>query len=122
MWAHTVCIYSCSFETSSKWHYDFWFKLQTFVITVSKYMQQPRGIHFLVNFVPMREQKPSKLTINSVFDILNLIPLFTVLALKLNSFHGALSKNNHFHCSPLKPLLLLLQPLHVVALIQYTHG
>ena len=29
----------------------------------------------------MREQKTAKLTRNSVFDILNLIPLFTVLSL-----------------------------------------
>ena len=32
----------------------------------------------LVNHVPMREQRTAKLTLNGVFDILILIPLFTL--------------------------------------------
>ena len=35
------------------------------------------GRRSLVNCVPMREQRTAKLTLNSVFDILKLIPLFT---------------------------------------------
>ena len=38
----------------------------------------------LVNGVPMREQGTAKLTLNSVFDILKLIPLFTVASQKKN--------------------------------------
>ena len=37
----------------------------------------------LVNCVPMREQRTAKLTLNSVFDILKLIPLFTVSSQKV---------------------------------------
>ena len=41
----------------------------------------------LVNCVPMREQSTAKLTLSSVFDILKLIPLFTVSSQKvLNRF------------------------------------
>ena len=44
----------------------------------------PRGGgRLLVNCVPMREQRIAKLTQNSVFDILKLIPLFTVANQKI---------------------------------------
>ena len=36
------------------------------------------GGRLLVNCVPMREQRTAKLTLKSVFDILKLIPLFTL--------------------------------------------
>ena len=42
----------------------------------------PRG-RFLVNCVAMREQRTAKLTLNSVSDILKLIPLFTVSSQKV---------------------------------------
>ena len=38
----------------------------------------------LVNCVPMREQRTAKLTLNSVCDILKLIPLFTVSSQKVS--------------------------------------
>ena len=41
------------------------------------------GGHLLVNCVPMREQRTTKLTLNSVFDILKLIPLFTISSQKV---------------------------------------
>ena len=41
-----------------------------------------RGGRLLVNCVPMREQRTAKLTLNGVFDILKLIPLFTVSSQK----------------------------------------
>ena len=41
------------------------------------------GGRLLVNCVPMREQKTAKLTLNSVFEILKLIPLFTVSSQKV---------------------------------------
>ena len=59
------------------------------------------GGHLLVSRVPVREQKTAKLTLNSVFEILNLIPLFTILSLKCNPFHCVQSKNNLFDCNPL---------------------
>ena len=37
----------------------------------------------LVNCVPMREQRTTKITLNSVCDILKLIPLFTVASQKV---------------------------------------
>ena len=37
----------------------------------------------LVNCVPMREQRTTKITLNSAFDILKLIPLFTVSSQKV---------------------------------------
>ena len=40
----------------------------------------------LVNCVPMREQGTAKLTLHSVFDILKLIPLFTVASQKKKNF------------------------------------
>ena len=47
-------------------------------------MSDPRGGgRLLVNCVPMREQRTAKLTLNSVFDILKLIPLFTVSSQKV---------------------------------------
>ena len=52
----------------------------------------PGGGRLLVNCVPMREQRTAKLTLNSVFHILKLIPLF----------HCAQSKSNPFQCSKLK--------------------
>ena len=42
------------------------------------------GGHLLVNSVPMREQRTAKLTLNDVFDILKLIPLFTLSSQKVN--------------------------------------
>ena len=42
-----------------------------------KRLTRARG-RLLVNCVPMREQRTAKLTLNSVFDILKLIPLFTL--------------------------------------------
>ena len=41
------------------------------------------GGRLLVNCVPMREQRTAKLTLNSVFKILKLIPLFTVSSQKV---------------------------------------
>ena len=41
------------------------------------------GGRMLVNCVPMREQRAAKLTLNSVFDILKLIPFFTVSSQKV---------------------------------------
>ena len=41
------------------------------------------GGRFLVNCLPMREQRTAKLTLNSVSDILKLIPLFTVSSQKV---------------------------------------
>ena len=40
------------------------------------------GGGLLVNCVPMREQGTAKLTLNSVFDFLKFIPLFTVASQK----------------------------------------
>ena len=42
------------------------------------------GGGLLFNCVPMREQRTAKLTLNCVFDILKLIPLFTVPSQKVN--------------------------------------
>ena len=42
-----------------------------------------RGRRFLVNCVPMREQRTAKLTLNSVSYILKLIPLFSVSSQKV---------------------------------------
>ena len=50
-----------------------------------------RSRRLLVSCKPMREKKTAKLTINSVFVILNLILLFIVLSLK-----GSLSKITNF--------------------------
>ena len=41
------------------------------------------GGRLLVNRVPMREQRTAKLTLNGVFDILKLIPLFTLSSQKV---------------------------------------
>ena len=41
------------------------------------------GGRLLVNCVPMREQRTAKLTLNSVFDVLKLIPLFSVSSQKV---------------------------------------
>ena len=57
------------------------------------------GARLLVNCVPMRAQRTAKLTLNSVFDILKLIPLFTVSSHKVTLF-------NEVNKSP---TLLLLQ-------------
>ena len=40
--------------------------------------------------------KNCKSTLNSVFDILNLIPLFTVFSYKCNPFHGIQSNDGVF--------------------------
>ena len=45
------------------------------------------GGRSLVRGVPMREQRIVKHTLNSVIDILNLTPLFTVFSLKCDPFH-----------------------------------
>ena len=47
------------------------------------YTQINSGGRLLVNCVPMREQRTAKLTLNSVFNILKLIPLFTVSSKKV---------------------------------------
>ena len=41
------------------------------------------GRRLLVNCVPMRVQRTTKITLNSVFDILKLIPVFTVSSQKV---------------------------------------
>ena len=41
------------------------------------------GGRLLVNRVPMREQRTVKFTLNGVFDILKLIPLFTLPSQKV---------------------------------------
>ena len=61
-----------------------------------------RGGHSLVSSVPMRDQRIVEHTLNSVIDILNLTPLFTVFALKCDPFHCVPSKSTPFHCSQLK--------------------
>ena len=43
----------------------------------------PGGGRYLVNCVPMREQRTAKLTLNSVSDNLKSIPLFTVSSQKV---------------------------------------
>ena len=45
------------------------------------------GVRSLVRGVPMREQRIVEHTLNSVIDILNLTPLFTVFSLKCDPFH-----------------------------------
>ena len=42
-----------------------------------------QGGRLLVNRVPMREQRAAKLTLNGVFDILKLVPLFTLSGQKV---------------------------------------
>ena len=54
----------------------------------------------LVNCVPMREQRTVKLTLNSVFDILKLIPFFTVSSQKATLSNVVIKRHTH----------LLLQP------------
>ena len=62
----------------------------------------PDGGHSLVSSVPMRDQRIVEHTLNSVIDIYNLTPLFTVFALKCDPFHCVPSKSTPFHCSQLK--------------------
>ena len=50
----------------------------------------------LVNCVPMREQGTAKLTLNSVFDILKLIPLFTVASQKKKTLSNVVNYNAYF--------------------------
>ena len=58
------------------------------------------GGRLLVNCVPMREQRTAKLTLNNVFDILKLIPLFTVSSQKATLSNVVIKRHT----------LLLLQP------------
>ena len=45
------------------------------------------GARLVVNCVPIRAQRTAKLTLNSVFDILKLITLFTVSSHKVTLFN-----------------------------------
>ena len=58
------------------------------------------GGRLLVNWVPMREQRTAKLTLNSVFNILKLIPLFTVSSQKATLSNAVIKTHT----------LILLQP------------
>ena len=53
------------------------------------------GGGLLVNCVPMREQRTAKVTLNSVFDVLKLIPLFTVSSQKV-TLSNVVNLNAHF--------------------------
>ena len=59
-----------------------------------KLAQTPFSQSLLINCVPVREQRTAKLTLNSVSDILKLIPLFTVSSQKVTLSNLVIKKRS----------------------------
>ena len=64
-------------------------KIEAYFIKISNVIvgKSGGGGHFLVNCVPMREQRTAKLILNSLSDILKFIPPLTVSSQKVTLFN-----------------------------------
>ena len=62
---------------------SFFIGFSSFLQVTSTYIKTPGEGALAGQLCTMREQRTAKLTLNSVFDILKLIPLFTVSSQKV---------------------------------------